>query len=126
MGETILVLGGSRSGKTRLAGRLAEGSGPVTYVATATVDPDDPEMVARIDRHRAERPAGWTTREVPRDLEGALPALVAAEGAVVIDCLTLWLTNLMLGLGGAGRWPTRRSWRRSIAPAPPRPAGGRG
>jgi adenosylcobinamide kinase / adenosylcobinamide-phosphate guanylyltransferase len=100
MGETILVLGGSRSGKSRLAGRLADERGPVTFVATATVDPADPEMVARVARHRADRPARWTTREVPRDLEAILPSLVANGGSVLIDCVTLWLSNLMLGLGG--------------------------
>lgn len=100
MGETILILGGARSGKSRLAGCLAGERGPVTYVATATVDQDDPEMVARVGRHRAERPAGWTTLEIPRELEGALPALAGREGSVVIDCATLWITNLMLGLGG--------------------------
>src|SRR5690242_9511756 len=98
MGETILVLGGSRSGKSRLAGRLADERGPVTFVATATVDPADPEMVARVARHRAERPAHWITREVPRDLEAILPSLVANGGSVLIDCVTLWLSNLLLGL----------------------------
>ncbi len=101
MGEMILVLGGSRSGKSRLAERLAGEAGPVTYVATAGRDDSDQEMVARIERHRANRPRDWTTMEVPRGLESVLPGLVAREGAVVIDCLTLWLSNLILGLGGA-------------------------
>jgi adenosylcobinamide kinase/adenosylcobinamide-phosphate guanylyltransferase len=100
MGEAILVLGGTRSGKSRLAEGLAEIWDPVSYVATATVEPGDPEMVARIERHRAGRPEGWSTREVPRDLEDVLPGLVARGGAVVIDCVTLWISNLMLGLGG--------------------------
>jgi adenosylcobinamide kinase/adenosylcobinamide-phosphate guanylyltransferase len=100
MGEMILVLGGARSGKSELARRIVERRGPVTFVATATVDPADPEMLARIDRHRAERPEGWSTLEVPRDLEEALGALAAMEGSVVIDCLTLWISNLMLGVGG--------------------------
>jgi adenosylcobinamide kinase/adenosylcobinamide-phosphate guanylyltransferase len=99
MGETILVLGGSRSGKSGLAARLAEERRPVTLLATATVDPGDPEMVARIARHRAGRPADWTTLEVPRNLEAILPSLVALEGSVLIDCVTLWLSNLLLGLG---------------------------
>jgi len=100
MGEMVLILGGARSGKTRLAERLAAELGPVTYVATAVRDPLDPEMTARIDRHRSGRPGGWATREVPRDLEGALLGLAGGGGSVVIDCVTLWLTNLMLGLGG--------------------------
>jgi adenosylcobinamide kinase/adenosylcobinamide-phosphate guanylyltransferase len=100
MGETILVLGGTRSGKSRWAERWAEAHDPVTVVATATVDPSDPEMVARIARHRAGRPEAWTTLEVPRDLADLLPGVVARTGAVVIDCATLWIGNLMLGLGG--------------------------
>src|SRR5690242_19486250 len=100
MGEAILVLGGARSGKTRLGERLASERGPVTYLATATGDPDDPEMVARVGRHRADRPAGWTTREVSRDLADELALLTAREGSVLIDCVTLWVSNLMLGLGG--------------------------
>ena len=97
MGETVLILGGARSGKTRAAERIAAEAPPVTYLATATLDPGDPEMVARIDGHRAGRPSGWTTREVPRELAAEL---VAAGGSVVVDCVTLWLSNLMLGLGG--------------------------
>jgi adenosylcobinamide kinase/adenosylcobinamide-phosphate guanylyltransferase len=100
MGETILVLGGSRSGKSGLAARLASEAPPVTFLATATLDPSDPEMAARVARHQAERPAGWTTCEVARDLEAVLPGLVVAAGSVVIDCVTLWLSNLLLGLGG--------------------------
>ncbi|MDB5352258.1 MAG: adenosyl cobinamide kinase/adenosyl cobinamide phosphate guanylyltransferase [Planctomycetota bacterium] len=100
MGEVILVLGGMRSGKTRRAETLAADFAPVTYVATALADHDDPEMTARITRHRESRPKDWATKEVPRDLEAVLPALVAVPGAVVIDCVTLWLTNLILGLGG--------------------------
>jgi adenosylcobinamide kinase/adenosylcobinamide-phosphate guanylyltransferase len=100
MGETILVLGGSRSGKSRLAGRLAAEREPVTFVATAWPDSSDAEMLSRIEKHRAARPAAWATREVPRDLIQALPSLIDREGSVVIDCVTLWLTNLMLGIGG--------------------------
>jgi adenosylcobinamide kinase/adenosylcobinamide-phosphate guanylyltransferase len=100
MGETVLFLGGMRSGKSRLAAEWAGERPPVTYVATATLDQGDAEMVARIRRHQAERPAGWATREVPIDLEGALADLVAGDGSVIIDCVTLWVTNLVLGLGG--------------------------
>jgi adenosylcobinamide kinase/adenosylcobinamide-phosphate guanylyltransferase len=101
MSETILVLGGARSGKSRLATRLAGERPPVTLVATAIVDPSDLEMSARIARHRTERPASWTTVEAPRDLEGVLPGLVSREGSVVVDCVTLWISNLMLGQGAA-------------------------
>ncbi|MGE5755978.1 MAG: bifunctional adenosylcobinamide kinase/adenosylcobinamide-phosphate guanylyltransferase [Planctomycetaceae bacterium] len=99
MSETILVLGGTRSGKSRLAERLAGEREPVTLVATASVDPTDAEMSARIARHRTERPAHWTTVEAPRDLEGVLAGLAARDGSVVIDCVTLWISNLMLGQG---------------------------
>ncbi len=99
MGEMILILGGARSGKTALAEHLAGGRGPVTYLATATRTPGDPEMDARIERHRAKRPPDWITVEVPRDLEAAIPDLGATSGTVIIDCVTLWLTNLMLGIG---------------------------
>src|SRR5690242_323182 len=91
MGELVLVLGGVKSGKSKLAKELACERQPVTYVATATVDPNDPEMVARVARHRAERPRDWRVVEVPRDFAKALPELVAAEGSVVIDCATLWI-----------------------------------
>jgi adenosylcobinamide kinase / adenosylcobinamide-phosphate guanylyltransferase len=100
MGEMILILGGARSGKSRLAERLAAEVEPVTYVATATFDDSDPEMATRIDRHRASRPEGWETLEVPRDVEGVLAGKATRGGTVLIDCVTLWLTNLMLGLGG--------------------------
>lgn len=88
-----MLLGGARSGKSRLAVRLAESiARPVTFIATA--EARDAEMAERIARHRAGRPASWSTREVPRDLEGALGAVPAGTTAV-IDCLTLWVSNLM-------------------------------
>jgi adenosylcobinamide kinase / adenosylcobinamide-phosphate guanylyltransferase len=84
------LLGGARSGKSALAVRLGESfDGPVTYVATATAGDDD--MAARIARHRTERPSQWATIESPL-LDVALPA----HGLLIIDCLTLWATNLML------------------------------
>ena len=93
MGLTLL-LGGARSGKSRLAVRLAAGwSGPVTVIATA--EPGDDEMRARIERHRRERPANWGVIEEPRELEGALSA-ASHEECVLIDDLTLWASNLLL------------------------------
>lgn len=92
MSLTVL-LGGARSGKTRLALHLAAGwDGPVVYVATA--EPGDAEMAARVAMHREERPAHWTTVEEPVALQEAL-AGVPADACVVIDCLSLWLSNLL-------------------------------
>ncbi|KAA2211815.1 bifunctional adenosylcobinamide kinase/adenosylcobinamide-phosphate guanylyltransferase [Teichococcus oryzae] len=89
-----LVLGGARSGKSRHAEALiARHPAPWAYIATA--EAWDDEMRARIAEHRARRGAEWTTIDAPLDL----PAALAEAGArpVLVDCLTLWLTNLMLG-----------------------------
>lgn len=87
-----LLIGGARSGKSRLAVELAGASGrPVVFVATA--EPGDADMADRIDRHRAERPPEWTTVEEPIELAGVLER-VAADAFVVVDCLTLWVANL--------------------------------
>lgn len=94
-GPRVLILGGNRSGKSRFAVRLAldlMGPGPVAYLATAL--PGDPELEARIARHRAERPADWTTVEVGRDLPAAVGA-VAPGTAVLLDGLTLWIAACM-------------------------------
>lgn len=93
-----LVLGGARSGKSRHALTMAEAAGPDrVYVATAQAF--DAEMADRIASHQAERGAGWRTVEAPLDLPGALAGIGGAD-VVVVDCLTLWLSNLML----AERW----------------------
>lgn len=94
-----LVLGGARSGKSGYAQREAEkaaaGTGrPPLMIATA--EAFDDEMRDRIDRHRAERGDGWRTQEAPLDLAAAVRGLSAGDVAV-IDCLTLWLSNQMLG-----------------------------
>ena len=88
-----LVLGGARAGKSGLAVRLASGWG-VPVVVVATAEPRDEEMRTRIARHRAGRPPAWVTVEEPRDLEGALSRIPPGSG-VIIDCLTLWVSNLM-------------------------------
>lgn len=89
-----LVLGGARSGKSSYAERLmAEAGLGCVYVATA--EAWDDEMRERITRHRAGRPAGWTTIEAPLDLADALVPL-PPERPVLVDCLTLWLSNVML------------------------------
>lgn len=92
-----LILGGARSGKSRLAQRLATPAARVTYVATARVHDnpeDDPEMAARIARHRARRPASWRTIEEPLALAEALDRASKDADAMVVDCLTIWLSNL--------------------------------
>jgi adenosyl cobinamide kinase/adenosyl cobinamide phosphate guanylyltransferase len=87
-----LVLGGARSGKSRHAeGLIAATDPPWTYVATA--EPLDAEMRARIALHRARRDERWTTIEAPLDVAAAL---ARAPGPVLVDCLTLWLSNMML------------------------------
>jgi adenosylcobinamide kinase/adenosylcobinamide-phosphate guanylyltransferase len=93
-GRSILVLGGARSGKSRFAEGLAAGcQGERTYIATA--EPGDAEMAARIADHRARRGPEWTTTEAPLALVEALET--APEDFVLIDCLTLWISNLLLG-----------------------------
>ena len=89
----VLLTGGARSGKSALAVQLASRhGGPVVVIATA--EPGDEEMVERIRRHREERPAEWSTVEEPLDLEGALEG--APVGALVlVDCLSLWVANLL-------------------------------
>jgi adenosylcobinamide kinase / adenosylcobinamide-phosphate guanylyltransferase len=100
---TTLVLGGARSGKSAFAERLVADSGLARiYLATATAD--DEEMKARIAHHRAQRgqrDQGWTTIEEPLALVDALTRETTHGRAVLVDCLTLWLSNLML----AGRDP---------------------
>jgi adenosyl cobinamide kinase/adenosyl cobinamide phosphate guanylyltransferase len=89
----VVLLGGARSGKSRLAQQLAaDTDAPVTFIATATARDD--EMAAKIAAHRAERPDAWSTVEVPFDLVGAI-ARLPAEHTAVVDCLTLWVANLV-------------------------------
>ncbi|MET0314110.1 MAG: bifunctional adenosylcobinamide kinase/adenosylcobinamide-phosphate guanylyltransferase [Hansschlegelia sp.] len=94
--DVSLIIGGARSGKSRFAEGLATATGlPVAYVATARGD--DAEMRERIARHRAERPASWTTIDAPLALARAIEGEATPARVVLVDCLTLWLTNVMLG-----------------------------
>jgi len=89
-----LILGGVRSGKSSLAEQHALASGlPVTYIATATAE--DNEMQARIAHHQAQRPQHWQLLEEPVSLAAALQQTARPEHCVLVDCLTLWLTNLL-------------------------------
>jgi adenosylcobinamide kinase / adenosylcobinamide-phosphate guanylyltransferase len=91
---TTLVLGGARSGKSSFADRLASGSGlDRVYLATATAG--DAEMGERIASHRAGRDAGWRTIEEPLAIVEALARESKSGRVIVVDCLTLWLSNLM-------------------------------
>jgi adenosyl cobinamide kinase/adenosyl cobinamide phosphate guanylyltransferase len=91
-----VLLGGARSGKSALAVQLASvGSSPTTVVATG--EALDDEMAERIAAHRAERPASWATVEEPLEICTAFDA-IAGDSTVVVDCLTLWVANLL----GAG------------------------
>ncbi|HHQ14552.1 MAG TPA: bifunctional adenosylcobinamide kinase/adenosylcobinamide-phosphate guanylyltransferase, partial [Chromatiales bacterium] len=102
-----LLLGGARSGKSALAERLAAASGlPVTYIATAT--PGDSEMAVRIQHHRVRRPGAWETAEVPLRLSEALQTRAAARHCLLVDCLTLWLTNWLLRNDDLG-WRAERA-----------------
>lgn len=92
-----LILGGARSGKTRRALALAEHAPQRAYIATAQAW--DEEMQERISRHQRERDSGWVTIEAPVALADAIRTTAgeASGRPIVVDCLTLWLTNLMLG-----------------------------
>ena len=95
---TTLVLGGARSGKSAFAERLVADSDLARiYLATATAD--DEEMKARIAHHRTQRGESWTTIEEPLALVDALTREATHGRAVLVDCLTLWLTNVLLSKG---------------------------
>jgi len=90
-----LILGGVRSGKSRLAESFAMKTKlPVTYIATATAN--DKEMKRRIELHHSRRPDHWQLIEEPIKLADALEACAEENRCVVVDCITLWLTNLLL------------------------------
>jgi adenosylcobinamide kinase / adenosylcobinamide-phosphate guanylyltransferase len=91
----VLVLGGARSGKSRTALQLAESGSPERiYIATAQAFDD--EMRKRIAQHQAERDGSWRTVDAPLDLAQAVQAQTAPGKAVLVDCLTLWLSNIVL------------------------------
>jgi adenosylcobinamide kinase/adenosylcobinamide-phosphate guanylyltransferase len=94
-GNLTLILGGARSGKSGYAERLVLASG-LTSVYVATAQPLDAEMAGRIVAHRARRDSRWRTVEEPMDLVGVLLRECRPDHAVLVDCLTLWLTNLMM------------------------------
>ncbi|HIC94755.1 MAG TPA: bifunctional adenosylcobinamide kinase/adenosylcobinamide-phosphate guanylyltransferase [Anaerolineae bacterium] len=104
MGKLIFILGGARSGKSAYAQQLAEDiekerDGGVVYIATA--EAGDEEMRARIERHRRSRPPGWETVEALTGVAAAVARVGAGRAAVIVDCLTLLMSNLLLAEGEA-------------------------
>jgi adenosylcobinamide kinase / adenosylcobinamide-phosphate guanylyltransferase len=94
-GKVVLVLGGARSGKSAFAQGIAEAlPGSLTYVATGQAFDD--EMTVRIARHQADRGSRWQTVECPVELPMVVAEHPADDAVLLVDCLTLWLTNLML------------------------------
>jgi adenosylcobinamide kinase/adenosylcobinamide-phosphate guanylyltransferase len=97
--QLILVLGGARSGKSTFAERLARRrGGRVLYVATA--EAMDEDMERRIMAHRQQRPEEWQTLEEPLELTSALPPVLGGYDTCLLDCLTLWASNLLLSMEG--------------------------
>ena len=94
--ETHLILGGARSGKSRHAVELARRA-PGLVAVVATAEAGDADLAARIARHRAERPAAWVTVEEPRELVAACRRAAVQAPLVLVDCITLWVANRMLG-----------------------------
>ena len=95
MGKISLILGGAASGKSQYAEDLAKSYGSRFYIATAIST--DAEFERRIQNHKDRRGKEWQTLEVPLDLAGVLASLKDPQSVILIDCMTLWLTNLVLG-----------------------------
>jgi adenosylcobinamide kinase/adenosylcobinamide-phosphate guanylyltransferase len=99
MGQLILVLGGARSGKSAFAQRLAQDLGQARVLFVATAEARDEEMAQRIARHRQSRPAGWRTAEAPQQVGEAVRRSLGNAAVVLVDCLTLLVSNAILSLG---------------------------
>lgn len=92
-----VITGGARSGKSLFAEQLASNSGkPVSYLATMPRLPDDAELEFKVEMHRARRPSSWSTIETELSIHKALETLPAGPGVCVIDCLSLYVSNMML------------------------------
>jgi len=104
----VLVLGGSRSGKSAHAEQLLDGRDDVVYLATSAGAPDDAEWQARVAAHRARRPAGWTT------VETTAPSELLRRGAVLVDSVTTWVAALM---DETGVWDTADAGGAHAAPS---------
>jgi adenosylcobinamide kinase / adenosylcobinamide-phosphate guanylyltransferase len=113
MGKLTLILGGARSGKSNYALQLArQHDGTVLYIATAQAL--DLEMANRIEKHRLERPKEWITLEVPRGIVAALQQQPGTDGVVILDCLTLLITNLLMAASPNEEHPDEDAALRSV------------
>ena len=96
MGKLILILGGARSGKSTFAEQKARELGGDNVLYIATSETKDEEMVQRVQKHRASRPAAWVTLEAPRDVSGALRAARSSAGVILLDCVTFLVSNYLM------------------------------
>ena len=103
--ELVFVLGGARAGKSDFAQGLAQSGDRVLFLATAEARDDD--MAQRIAAHRDRRPVGWVTLEEPVDVEESLAPVAGRYDTVLLDCLTLWVSNHMLRDEGAAEIESR-------------------
>ena len=103
MKENIFVIGGCRSGKSRHALELAQQvlEGSKTFIATCV--PQDDEMKLRVERHRKERGEDWITIETPVDIPGSIIENSSKTGVILVDCLTLWVSNLLMETEDQGK-----------------------
>jgi adenosylcobinamide kinase/adenosylcobinamide-phosphate guanylyltransferase len=102
--NTILVIGGSRSGKSDHALLLGEQLTAANRIFIATCQPQDEEMQRRVAQHRRTRDPSWQTLEEPLDLAGALGRCPPSAGVILVDCLTLWISNLLLTHADDAAW----------------------
>lgn len=108
MGKLTILLGGARSGKSTFAERLAaKSAGSVLYLATA--GPDDPEMAARIQLHQQQRPEHWQTLELPQHIGMHLAQHPPAQDLIILDCITLLISNVILSACGSIDEPDQES-----------------
>jgi adenosyl cobinamide kinase/adenosyl cobinamide phosphate guanylyltransferase len=99
MGQLRLILGGARSGKSAYAQGLAQALGGVDVLFVATAEAGDEDMAQRIAAHRQSRPAAWQTAEIPRHVGQTMQARRDDVAVVVVDCLTLLVSNVILAYG---------------------------
>jgi adenosylcobinamide kinase/adenosylcobinamide-phosphate guanylyltransferase len=113
MGQLTLILGGARSGKSNYAKQLAEARGKqVVYIATA--EALDPEMQVRIEDHKKERPAQWKTLEIPRDVGRAIRDQPIHAEVVLLDCLTMLISNVLLAANDSNEVPDEDEASRAV------------